>query len=65
MYIYSQIVAFQSETKHDELNEIGMGAQRLFEAKYNDVIMSTMASQITGVSIVCSTVGSGADQRKH
>ena len=27
--------------------------------------MSAMASQITGVSIVCSTVGSGADQRKH
>ena len=27
--------------------------------------MSTMESQITGVSIVCSTVGSGADQRKH
>ena len=24
---------------------------------YNDVIMSAMASQITGVSIVCSTVG--------
>ena len=24
-----------------------------------------MASQITGVSIVCSTVCSGADQRKH
>ena len=32
---------------------------------YNDVIMSAMASQITGVSIVCSTVYSGADQRKH
>ena len=32
---------------------------------YNDVIMSAMASQITGVSIVCSTFGSGADQRKH
>ena len=32
---------------------------------YNDVIMSAMASHITGVSIVCSTVGSGADQRKH
>ena len=31
----------------------------------SDVIMSTMASQITGVSIVCSTVGSSADQRKH
>ena len=27
--------------------------------------MSAMASQITGVSIVCSTVASGADQRKH
>ena len=27
--------------------------------------MSAMASQITGVSIVCSTVCSGADQRKH
>ena len=32
---------------------------------YSDVIMSTMASQITGISIVCSTVCSGADQRKH
>ena len=27
--------------------------------------MSTMESQITGVSIDCSTVGSGVDQRKH
>ena len=27
--------------------------------------MSAMASQITSVSIVCSTVCSGADQRKH
>ena len=32
---------------------------------YNDGIMSAMASQITGDSIVCSTVGSGADRRKH
>ena len=32
---------------------------------YNDVIMSAVASQITSVSIVCSTVGSSADQRKH
>ena len=30
-----------------------------------DVIMTAMASQITGVPIVCSTVCSGADQRKH
>ena len=32
---------------------------------YNDVIMSALASQITSVSIVYSTVGSGANQRKH
>ena len=32
---------------------------------YSDVIMSAMASQITGVSIACSTVCSGADQTKH
>ena len=31
---------------------------------YSDVIMSAIASQITGVLIVYSTVGSGADQRK-
>ena len=32
---------------------------------YSDVIMSSMASQITGVLSVCSTVCSGEDQRKH
>ena len=32
---------------------------------YNDVIMSTMASQITSLTIVYTTVYSGADQRKH
>ena len=32
---------------------------------YLDVIISAMASQIVGVSIVCSTVCSGADQRNH
>ena len=32
---------------------------------YHDIIMSAMVSQITGVSIVCSTVGSGADHGKH
>ena len=35
------------------------------ETHYNDAIMSAMASQITGVFIVNSTVSSGADQRKH
>ena len=32
---------------------------------YSDIIMSTMASQITAISIVSSDVFSGADQRKH
>ena len=32
---------------------------------HSDVIMSAMASQITGASIVYSTVCSGVDQRKH
>ena len=31
---------------------------------YNDVIMGKKASQITGLTIVCSPVYSGADQRK-
>ena len=32
---------------------------------YSDVIMGTMASQITSFAIVYSTVYSGANQRKH
>ena len=32
---------------------------------YNDIIMIRMDSQITSVSTVCSTVCSGADQRKQ
>ena len=32
---------------------------------YDDVIMSAMASQITSLTIVYSTVYSGADQSKH
>ena len=32
---------------------------------YNDVIMSLIASQITSLTIVYSTVYSSADQRKH
>ena len=37
----------------------------LLAPHYSDVIMSVMASQITGISTVCSTVCSGADQRKY
>ena len=34
-------------------------------AHYNDVIMGMIASQITSLTIVYSTVYSDADQRKH
>ena len=32
---------------------------------YNDIIMRAVASQITSVSIVYSTIGSGTNERKH
>ena len=35
------------------------------EYDYSDVIMSSMASQIISLTIVCTTVYSDADQRKH
>ena len=37
----------------------------LMISHYNDVIMSVMASQITSLTIVYSTVYPDADQRKH
>ena len=36
-----------------------------FPIHYNDDMMSAIASQITSLTIVYSTVYSGADQRKH
>ena len=32
---------------------------------YNDFIMGTMASQITSLTIIYSTINWGTDQRKH
>ena len=40
-------------------------SRRSQDKHYSDVIMSVMASQITCVSIVCTTVTSAADQTKH
>ena len=45
-------------------NALRSMAWGLTDNHYNDVIMGTMASQITGVSIVYLTVSSGADQNK-
>ena len=43
----------------------GGPANTMVSQHYGDVIMSTMASQITSVSLVYSTICSNADQRKH
>ena len=46
--------------------EVNIGSGNgLVPSHYCDVIMSAMVSQITGVSIVCSTLSSGADQIKY
>ena len=37
----------------------------MYGSHYNDVTMSAMASQITSLTIVYSSVYSGADQRQH
>ena len=41
------------------------GSYDMLLAHYSDVIISATASQITGVSIVYSTICSGADQWNH
>ena len=48
-----------------ELISHDMSQYRISLLHNNDVIMSAMASLITCVSMVCSTVCSGPDQRKH
>ena len=50
---------------HNYLGTLVETGLEIFGCHYRDVKMSTMASQITGVSIVCSTVCSDADRRKH
>ena len=46
-------------------HEFPMNSWHLFTPHYNDVIMDAMASQITSLTIVYSTMYSGADQRKQ
>ena len=64
---YWQVMAYPS-LQPRSLNGLGTGptAPMLNSSHhYSDAIMSAMASQITSVSIVYSTVCSGTDQRKH
>ena len=54
---------FSTNRSHDSRqNVISRGAK---EFHYNDVIMNTIASQLTSLAIVYSIVYSGADQSKH
>ena len=46
-------------------NPVKSCAQQDTTKHYNDVIMRAMASQITGVLVVCSAVCSGVNQRRH
>ena len=46
-------------------NQLNVQISALRQGHYNDVIIKALVSQITRVSIVCSTVCSGANQRKH
>ena len=48
-----------------EINSGESGYNTWVHEHYNDVIMSEMASQITSLTIVYSTVYSGLDQRKY
>ena len=45
------------------LNSTHKDYWRKLDEYYNDVIMSALASQITSLAIVYSTIYSGADQR--
>ena len=48
------------------INNLLIGSENMnLTLHYSDVIMGAMASQITSLTIVYSTVYSGADQRKH
>ena len=56
-------IPWRVTTAYDDINFMLM--RFMVFTHYNDIIMSTMASQITSLAIVYSTVYSGTDQRKH
>ena len=57
-------IASQTESCHDA-KFVAMASSFTTNNHYSDVIMRTMASLITSLTIVYSTVYSGADLRKH
>ena len=64
----TQDVSFISVSRLNHRSLVSIEACTMFSTLlkyYNDVIMDAMASQITGLAIVCSTVHSGADERRR
>ena len=59
------VVNFFIGTDSGKLKKNSKVIKRCVYKHYNDVIMDVMVSQITSLTIVYSTVYSGADQRKH
>ena len=59
--IYKQ----ENEMWNVVFNMVAILSRPQYVCHYSVVIMSAMASQITGVSVVYLTVSSGAEQRKH
>ena len=52
-------------TPHEQCFKFYHDNHNIPSIHFNDIIMSVMVSQITGLTIVNSTVYSGANQRKH
>ena len=59
-YIHNDVILFSGHFMLRALHSIPVS-----NFHYNDIIMSAMESQITSLTIVYSTVYSGADRRKH
>ena len=65
-YIWTEIFSDYEQTKssHTSTLRVSYGAF-ILSSHYSDVMMGAMASQITSLTIVYSTVYSGANQRKR
>ena len=63
--IWNANISFRADIAKFSKYIIGVGWGYVIINHSCDVIMSTMTSQTISVAIVCSTVYSGADQRKH
>ena len=59
------MATINADDKSDAFTTFPWQRGQCYASHYSDDIMSATASQITGLSIVCSAVCSGTDQRKH